>query len=186
MSDIVTIHFPIQPIVVGRIGGAYGIKGWVKIISFTDKIINIFYYDPWFVFFKDQWKLMRLECWKLRQKQCCIAKVFGISNREEAMLLNNCDLVIDNSQLPNLCNNEYYWKDIIGCKVVTIKGNSLGYIYNIIETIAHDILVIKNINNNNFVKTNKIDCLVPFVHNKIIKNINLTEHVIVVDWDCDY
>lgn len=186
MNDMVSVHFPSRPIVVGRIGGAYGIKGWVKIISFTDNILNIFYYDPWFVFFKDQWKLMKLECWKLRKKRCCIAKIFGIINREEAMLFNNCNLVIDNAQLPNLYDNEYYWKDIIGCKVITIKGRNLGYICNIIETLAHDILVIRSIDSNNFVTTGNKDCLVPFVYSNIIKNIDLINHVITVDWDYNY
>lgn len=179
IKDIITTHPPVNPIVIGKIKRAYGVRGWVKIVSFTDKSENIFCYAPWLVFLKNQWKLIRLECWK-SIKEKYIVKISGVSNREMAMLLTNSNLIIGETQLPFLCNNEYYWKDIIGCTVITVQGNDLGCVDYIIETIAHDVLVVK-LFKQNFVKTK--NCLIPFIYNRIIKNVNLIKNVIVVDWN---
>lgn len=179
----ITVCSPVDPIVIGKLGGAYGVKGWIKVISFTDKTDNIFNYNPWLIFFKERWTLIRLECWKLTKKQCYIAKIFGIANREIAMSLTNCSLVINSSQLPLLCNNEYYWKDIIGCKVVTVYGNNLGCVDYIIETTAYDILVL-DVFDKNVIKIKNY--FIPFVQDKIIKRVDLKENVVVVDWDNNF
>lgn len=183
INNIVTATYPpIDPIIVGKIGKAYGVQGWMKIISFTDNADNLFNYNPWFVLFQEQWKLIRLECWK-SIKKCYIAKIFGVSSREMAILLIHCDLVINGSQLPSLSNKEYYWKDIIGCKVVTIQGNNLGYIDYITETCAYDILVVKIVNTNSI---QKINYFIPFIQGRIIKHVNLVENIVIVDWNNNF
>lgn len=183
--DIITVSTnpPKHPVVIGRIGGVYGIQGWVKVISFTEKVDNIFRYSPWLILFKSQWILINLESWRLIKKKY-IAKIVGVTNRNIAMSLTNSKLVIDDSQLPSLYNNEYYWKDIIGCTVITVvQGNNLGYVVRIIETIAYDVLVVRDLNKR-FVKMK--DYLIPFVQDKIIKSINLIDKVILVNWDNNF
>lgn len=179
MKSTVTIQFPVNPTIIGKIVGVYGVRGFVKVISFTDKMNNVFNYTPWFVWFKSKWKLLQVESWKLI-RQYYIVKFIDLNNREFAMLFSKLNLVIDRSQLPSLCDNEYYWRDIIGCQVITITEMTLGFVYSIIETAAHDILVV-NVNKNDITKIKNY--LIPFVLNKIIKNINLITNTIIVDWD---
>ncbi|ADV33580.1 ribosome maturation factor rimM [Candidatus Blochmanniella vafra str. BVAF] len=170
---------PLDPVIIGKIGGAYGVQGWLKIISFTDKIEDIFKYCPWFILLRSQWKLMILENWRVINKHY-IAKISDISSREIAMSLAQCNLIIDSKSLPILKKEgEYYWKDIIGCEVINIDGDYLGYVINIIETQAHDVLVIK-LNSHDDVKIKS--CLIPFVQKKIIKYVSIINRTIIVDW----
>ena len=59
------------------------------------------------------------------------------------MLLTNCEIVVDSSQLPQLEEGDYYWKDLMGCQVVTTEGYSLGKVIDMMETGSNDVLVIK-------------------------------------------
>lgn len=88
---------------------------------------------------------------------------------------------MDRSKLPILLNEEYYWQDIIGCQVLTETKNYLGYVYSIIESFSHDILEISS-NTGDLMKSKKY--LIPFVLGKIIKNVNLTKKIIIID--CSY
>lgn len=182
MKDIISTKAPINPVIIGKIVGVYGVRGWVKIVSFTDKINDIFNYKPWFIWCKTRWKLLQIETWKLIGKKY-IVKFIDFKSREFAMLFNQSDLVIDRSNLPSLYTEEYYWIDIIGCKVITVQGNNVGYVVSIIETGAHDVLVVK-INSNNLIKTK--NCLIPFILNKTIKHINVLDNTVIIDWDVWY
>lgn len=171
---------PDHPITIGKVSGVYGVLGWIKIISFTDKADNIFDYTPWFIYLKFMWKLIYLDQWKCLSKRY-IAKIRNISNRESAELLVHCSIIIDEKRLPYAGHDEYYCKDLIGCIVVTNKSICLGSVFRIIETTANDVLVIKLYKKNDVLK--KKECLIPFIQNKVIKNINLNDRIIIVDWD---
>lgn len=179
MKSAVFKKVPINPIIVGKIGKTYGFQGWVKLISFTEKNSDIFNYSPWFVELKSQWTLLQLESSRLIKKRY-IVKFLDFTNREISMLLTTLNVVVDSTQFPVLCSGEYYWKDIIGCQVITIQGNYIiGNVMSIIKTIAHEVLVVAFDKDSVIRKKNY---LIPFVHNKIIKNINLVEKTIIVDW----
>ncbi|URJ25255.1 ribosome maturation factor RimM [Candidatus Blochmannia ocreatus (nom. nud.)] len=176
------LKIPTQPVIIGKIIGAYGILGWVRIISFTEKYSDVFHYKPCFIKPKTVWMSVSLDHWKCIGKKH-ISKIRGISDRNSAELLNNCEIIIDNKQLPYKNSQEYYWKDIIGCTILTIQGIKLGYVSEIIETGANDVLVVKLLKNDLY--TDK-DCLIPFIFEKIIKNVILTENIIIVDWDPNF
>ncbi|WP_159714636.1 ribosome maturation factor RimM [Blochmannia endosymbiont of Camponotus nipponensis] len=173
---------PLYPVVIGIIAGAYGILGWTRIISFTEQDDDIFQYNPYFVMFQSQWKLMYLDRWRLMGKRY-IAKLQGISNRESAQLLNRCEMIVDETTFPCINDNEYYWKDLIGCTVITISGIVFGNIVNIIETTSNDILVVKMCQDDFY---GMKDCLIPFIMERVIKNVNLVTHTVVVDWDLNF
>ncbi|CAD83693.1 16S rRNA processing protein [Candidatus Blochmanniella floridana] len=181
MKVIVINSTPINPIVIGRIKGAYGILGWVKILSFTEKIEDIFVYNPWFIFFRSKWKVIKLEYWRLMNNKNYIVKFFNVSDRNHAMALSQHNLVVESIQFPKLYNkDEYYWKDIIGCKIMTINGKCLGRVISIIDTKAHDILVVRS---EEYGFTKYVDCLIPFILKKIIKDVDLIKNIVVVDWE---
>ncbi|URJ24608.1 ribosome maturation factor RimM [Candidatus Blochmanniella camponoti] len=179
-EDVITP--PLHPVVIGRIIGAYGILGWVRIISFTEKNDNIFYYSPYFTIVQSTWKEIFLDKWKLIGKRY-IVKIRGISNRNSAQSLSRCNIIIDETQFPCINDDEYYWKDLIGCVVITVQGVLLGNIISIIETTANDVLVVKMCQYNLCKIKN---CLIPFLIKRVVKNINLVTRIVTVDWDPNF
>lgn len=178
------IMIPVGFVIIGQIGGVYGILGWIKVISFTDQIDSIFNYKPWILCSKFQKKIVYLDKWRFLGK-CYIAKIKGISDRESAKLLMHYLIVIDVQKFPYLSDGEYYCKDLIGCTVIIDYSNIyIGCVISIMETNAHDVLVVKISEDVSICK--KKECLIPFVEDKIIKKVNIYDRVIIVDWDINF
>ncbi|WMQ74264.1 MAG: Ribosome maturation factor RimM [Sodalis sp.] len=179
MNKQLRIAAPVKPVVVGKMGSAYGIRGCLRALSSTEEAEGIFNYQPWFIKKADEWQPIGLESWK-RRNQDLIIKVRDIEDREAATLLTNCEIVIDMSQLPDLNSSEYYWKDLLGCQVVTIDGYQLGEVINLMETGSNDVMVVKvNLKDAFGIQ----ERLIPFLDGQVIKNVDLTAHAIEVDWD---
>ncbi|VFP79460.1 ribosome maturation factor RimM [Candidatus Erwinia haradaeae] len=180
MKVPLTKRFPINPLVIGSMGSSYGTHGWLKIFSSTEDKTNIFNYQPWFVQIFKKWDIIVLENWKYHNNQLII-KIQDIDCPEIVRKqLTNQKIIINASQLPTLEKGEYYWKDLIGCQVINIHHLTLGVVIKIIETGANDVLIVHtNIKVHNKIKNR----LIPFVHNKVIKTIDLPERIIYVDWD---
>ncbi|MBX4180980.1 ribosome maturation factor RimM [Sodalis sp. CWE] len=176
-------QFPINPIIIGQIGSAYGVKGWLKIFSFSEKDKNIFSYQPWFIKDKVDWKPIHLENWRLYKKNL-IVKIRNIEEREIASLLTNHKIFIETSLFLNSSNEEYYWKDILGCRVITINGYQLGTVVNLIETGSNDVLVVKA----NHLATTFLpqERLIPCINEKVIKSIDIMNRLIKVEWDLNF
>lgn len=179
MSKQANLATPTNPIVLGKLGAAYGIRGWLKVFSSTEHAESIFDYQPWFIQRSGQWQHIELEDWKHHNKDI-ILKLKGVDDRDAATLLTNFEIVVDSAQLPELDNNEYYWKDLMGCQVVTLQGYNLGTITDMMETGSNDVIVIKaNLKDAFGIK----ERLVPFLDGQVIKKVNLKSKLIEVDWD---
>lgn len=175
---------PVRPVTIGKMGRVYGVLGWVKIITFTDKAESIFTYNPWFIYFRYKWRLIYLEKWKLLGASY-IVKIRDFSDRESAKLLMHRLIIVESVQLPHLSDGEYYRNDLMGCKVVTDTGKYLGCIVNIIETTANDVLVIK-ISENIKIDAVIQECLIPFIPETVIKQVNINNGMIIVHWDINF
>ncbi len=182
MSKEFCFKIPYNPIVLGKVGSVHGIRGWLRVFSFTEYTEDIFKYQPWFIYHSSQWQQLELEGWKYHN-QDIIIKIKHIDDRISAKLITNCEIIADSVQLPLLEGNEYYWKDLIGCQVITTKGYSLGYVQNLMETGSNDILIIKiNLKDAFGIK----ERLIPFLDEQVIKNVDLLTKIIKVDWDLDF
>ncbi|KAB8308247.1 ribosome maturation factor RimM [Erwinia endophytica] len=179
MSKQHTASSPENPLILGKMGAAYGIRGWLKVFSSTEDAESIFDYQPWFIQRAGQWQPIELEGWK-RHNQDMIIKVKGFDDRDTAGLLTNCDIVVSAEQLPELDNGDYYWKDLIGCQVVTTQGYALGKVAELMETGSNDVLVVKANLKDAFGAKER---LIPFLDGQVIKNVDLTTGTIEVDWD---
>lgn len=167
-----------KPMVVGRLGAVYGIKGWMKINSFTDIPEGIFNYSPWLIEQKGEWVEVALEDCK-RHGKGLIAKLVGIDVREEAQSLTGAEIAINADQLPEL-EDEFYWRDLIGCSVETDKGYTLGKVTDMMETGSNDVLVIKANATDAFGKKER---LVPYLDGQVIISVDITAQKIIVNWD---
>lgn len=170
---------PVEPVVVGKIGSSYSIHGWFRLFSSTEETESIFDYQPWFIKITDEWQMIWLENWK-RHYQDLIIKVRDVENREAARLLTNCQICVDASQLPELDNGEYYWKDLIRCQVSTVGGYKLGKVIDLIETGANDVLVVTANFKDAFGLRER---LIPFIVGPVIQNVDLASKLIEANWD---
>lgn len=159
---------------VGHILGAQGIKGWVRVFSETSPRENIVKYSPW-VIEQGEDRVSVAVDGRLQGKNV-IAWLDGIEDRTQAEALTGWRILIDPTKLPRLQDGEYYWSDLIGLKVQNLQGESLGVVASMLETGADDVMVLNG----------DRERLIPFVIDDIVREVNLDEQRMVVDWQLDY
>jgi 16S rRNA processing protein RimM len=165
-----------ETIVVGKVGAPYGVKGWVRIISYTEDTQDIFSYQPWNIGDKQN---IKVEHWRKHQKGL-IAKLVGFDDRDQVDSLKNLDVIIRAEQLPMLADDEFYWRDVIGMRVVTDKGYDLGTLTEIFATGANDVLRVKANAKDAFGQKER---LIPMHFEQVIKALDEENKQLVVDWD---
>ena len=165
-----------ETMIIGTIGAPYGVKGWVKINSYTDEKAGIFDYAPWIIGTETKYQVAQ---WRTHSK-ALVAKLEGIDSRDDAERIKNLDISIESSQLPELGDDEFYWRDLVGMQVVTDKGYSLGKIKEIFATGANDVMLVKANTNDAFGQKER---MLPILFDQVVKNIDKTSATITVDWD---
>jgi len=168
-----------KQVTLGKVGAVYGIKGWLKIHSFTDDQEAILDYFPWSLKLGDKVQSVEITDWR-RHNNSLIVKVAGIDDRDDAQALVGYEIYVSEKTLPDLPEGEFYWRDIIGMDVVTTQGYNLGKVSDVMETGANDVLVIKANLNDGFGKKER---LVPYLFEQVVKSVSLEDKQICVDWD---
>jgi len=162
-----------KKILVGKISNPHGIKGWVKVISFTDPIENILSYKKWTISDNQTEKTYCLEDSRIQGNKIVI-KLEGVNNRDDAELLKNLQIEVNRSDLPKLDENSYYWEDLVDFNVIDINGMHVGKVDSLFRTGSNDVLVIIN--------ETKQRLLVPFIMEEVIKYVDLDKELISIDW----
>ena len=163
-------------IVIGKIVGVHGIKGWLKILSFTRPRENILKYGPWLVKQDNEWPEMQLLEGKPQGKGL-IVSLEDITDRNEAMALVGSELAIDRDSLPAAKAGEFYWHDLINMQVINQQNEVLGVVKELLETGANDVLVVG---------ADKQRYLIPYIKDVYIEDVDTEQGVIQVDWQSDY
>jgi len=163
-------------LVVGKIGAPYGVKGWVKINSYTDDSDSIFGYSPWLVGDTKEYTVVQ---WRLSGKSL-VAQLEGVATRDDAERIKNLDIRIQAEQLPALEGDDYYWRDLIGMQVETLEGYQLGSVKEMFETGANDVMLVKARSNDAFGQKER---MLPFVRENVVKSVDMQAKIITVDWD---
>ena len=161
---------------VGKIFGVFGIKGWVKIFSFTGHRESVVQYSPWLLKKNAITKTVDVLAGQL-QGQSVVAQLKGIDDRNDAEALIGWDIYIDYAQLPKLKNDEYYWSDLIGLEVENTDGVVLGLVESLLETGANDVLIVQGSERQH---------AIPFIRPQTVLHIDLVERKMRVDWDADF
>lgn len=162
-------------IVVGRIAGAFGVRGWVKAVSFTSPADNVFGYSPWTL--RREGVERRIEVLEGRDHGgAFVVRLKGVETREDAEALKGFSVTVLREQLPPPSPGEYYHVDLIGLRIRNTDGVDFGVIVDVMETGANDVLVVEG----------DRERLVPFVQGEFVKSVNLDESLVVVDWDPEY
>lgn len=168
-----------KDIILGKVGAVYGIKGWLKIHSFTDDNEAILDYFPWSLKLGNNVRSVDITDWR-RHNNGLIVKVGGIDDRDEAQALVGSEILTSADSLPELPEGEFYWRDLMGMAVVTVDGYDLGVVSDMLETGANDVLVVKANRNDGFGKKER---LIPYLFEQVVKSVNVENKQICVDWD---
>lgn len=164
-----------QHISVGKISGVFGIKGWVKVFSFTDPRENILTYSPWLLKKGDETKTVNVVDGQLQGKTI-VAQLTDVNDRDQAASLMGWVIFITQDQLPKAAKGEYYWSELIGLNVETIDGVQLGVVDSLLETGANDVIIVQG----------ERERVIPFLQGQTIINVDLDAGKIVVDWDPEF
>lgn len=173
---------PATTVTLGQLGAVYGVKGWIKIQSFTDDPEAIFDYRPWQLSKQGKVQVVQVEEWR-RHNKGLIAKLTGIDDRDQAHLLTGADILIDEELLPELPAGEFYWRDLMGMSVVNRDGYDMGVVDQIMATASNDVMVVKANSNDAFGRAER---LIPFIQSQYIIDVDKTGQRIVVDWPADF
>lgn len=161
-------------IVTGKVGAAYGIKGWLKIHSYTEIASQILQYQPWYLEKGSDWQVFELEEGRPHGKGI-VVKFAGIDTPEVARQLAGRLIAIQREQLASLPANEYYWADLEGLMVINEAGQALGQVVYLIATGSNDVLVIQD--------TRGKEHAIPYLPGSVIQKIDLESRQIIVNWD---
>ena len=165
-----------KKIYLGKITGVHGIKGWLKIQSFSSPPENILNYPSWIITNKGEEDFYSIEQGR-KQNNKIVVKLEKIDDRNTAESLINSKIQILRSDLPKLSNENYYWSDLVGLSVLNSEEKVIGKIESLIETGANDVMVIITL------KDERI--LIPFVMHEIIKEVNVELNYIKIDWSIE-
>lgn len=158
---------------LGYISAVHGIKGWVKVHSWTRPMEAILDYQPWLLG-EDKRPVKIIDGRK--QGKGLVALLPGSEDREQAATLVGIQIFVRRDQLPATAKDEYYWSDLEGLDVHTTKGEVLGRVERLMETGANDVLVIRG----------EREHLVPFIQGQYVTRVDLEGGLIEVDWDPEF
>ena len=162
-----------KKIYLGKITGAHGIKGWLKIQSFSSPPENILNYPQWIINNQGEEDFYSIEQGRKHHNKI-VVKLEKIDDRNTAESLINSKIQILRSDLPKLSNENYYWSDLEGLSVLNSEEKVIGKIESLIETGANDVMVI--------ITSKDERVLIPFVMHEIIKEVNVDLNYIKIDW----
>lgn len=160
---------------VGRISGIFGVSGWVKVISWTRPITNIFSYTPWLVGEGEQQESRDLLEGRVQGKGL-IARLRGLEDRDVARSYIGKRIALYRHQMPELPAGQYYWCDLMELEVTNTRSILLGKITGILETGANDVLVIEGEHRH----------LVPLMMGRYVQAVDLAQGRMTVDWEPEY
>lgn len=166
---------PENGLIVGRISGVFGVRGWARVFSHTSPRTRILDYSPWLLRQGDTWTSREPVEGRAHGKGV-VVRLAGCDDRDAAAALINTDIAIRREQLPVLDSGEYYWADLQGCQVRTTMGVELGQVDSLFETGANDVMVVKG----------DRERLIPFLTGQAIVSVDLEARLIIVDWDPDF
>lgn len=167
---------------MGRVVAPYGIKGWIKLQTFTETPLGLLQYAVWQMGQEGDWQPRVVESAK-QHGATVVAKLEGIADREQAAALQGQRVAVSRDVFPKAGANEYYWSDLVGLAVINTAGVTLGKVSRVFETGANDVLVVEDKAADKV--AGEHERLLPFIE-PVIRKVDLAGGVIVVEWEADY
>lgn len=164
-------------ITMGFVRGAVGIRGWVKIGSDTEYLDSLLDYGTWYLIKGKQRVEIEVETGKVVNNKELQVKFVGCDDRNQAELWQGYTIAIARADFEETEDGEYYWTDLIGMSVINQDGIVLGNVHSLLQTGAHDVLVIRGGEHG--------EKLIPFIEH-FVGEVSLDAKTIQVEWGLDY
>jgi 16S rRNA processing protein RimM len=162
-----------RPVVLGRVGGPFGVRGWVKVQSYTDPVEGIARFPVWELYRGSSLGRRGLLEWKRAGSGVAVC-LEGVDTREAAQALNGAEVRVERAELPPTAPGEYYWHDLMGLDAFTPGGGPLGRVAGILDLPAHPVLVLEG----------DRERLVPLVGERIVA-VDIDAGRLTLDWHPD-
>ena len=161
-------------ILLGRVLGAFGVRGELKLHSFTDPTAKVLKYQPWVLVHRG----VEREIANARGRDTAkgvLLTLPEVVDRDQAEALAGAEIWVPRSRLPAPKPGEYYWVDLEGLRVVNREGVLLGTVSHLFETAANDVIVVAG----------DRERLVPFLDDYVL-GVDFDAREVTVDWDPDF
>ena len=161
-------------ILLGRVLGAFGVRGELKLHSFTDPPAKVLKYQPWVLVHRG----VEREIANARGRDTAkgvLLTLPEVVDRDQAEALAGAEIWVPRSRLPAPKPGEYYWVDLEGLRVVNREGVLLGTVSHLFETAANDVIVVAG----------DRERLVPFLDDFVL-GVDFDAGQVTVDWDPDF
>lgn len=172
--------FPADAVEVGRVLGAWGVKGWFKVQPFADDPQALFSSKRWYLRPPDGPGVAPPPLLKITQSRehggLVVAGAQEVPDRNAAEALKGARVFVGRASFPTAGTDEYYWVDLIGCQVFNREGVALGRVEDLLDTGAHSVLRVLQ---------GETERLIPFVA-AYVDTVDLPARRITVDWGLDY
>jgi 16S rRNA processing protein RimM len=162
-------------VVLGRITGPFGVRGWVKVHSFTEPPSQILEFPRW------QADAPGLASRELRLAEGrthgkgWVVRLEGIDDRDAAIALGKPELWVERGELPVLGPREHYQADLVGFEVVNLQGIRLGRVDHFLDLPANPVMVV----------VGERERWLP-VGPGLLLRVNAAERRVTVDWDAEF
>jgi 16S rRNA processing protein RimM len=156
---------------LGVVGAPFGVRGWVKLRSYTDPPDRLLEHRSLQLGVGGSWVVYRIES-SGRSGGQLTAKLAGVEDRDQAQSLRGAPICVLRSELPQRDDKDFYRADLIGCEVVNLAGVRLGIVQHFVETPAQALMVVRG----------EQEYWVPAVPLHL-RRVDLAARRVVVDWD---
>ncbi len=157
-------------ILIGKISGCFGVKGWLKIFSYSNPRENIVSYNNWIIGNK-----LFESIQAKKQGKLIVAKLVGIDDKDAAQAMIGQKIEIEKQQLAQLDDGHYYWHDLEGLEVSNTNGIAFGQLESVLETGANDVIFVKGERTR----------VIPYILDTVILKVDLEQKTMLVDWHED-
>ena len=169
-----------EMIVLGKIVSVHGIRGEVKVYSFTDPLDNLLDYRRWTLRRGTEVRQAELVQGRV-QGNVLVAKLKGLDDREIARTFAEFEILVPRNELPELDDGEFYWNQLEGLRVIDQNGQLFGVLDHMLETGANDVMVVKPCAGS----LDDRERLLPYT-DQCVQAVDLEAGEIRVDWDADF
>lgn len=159
---------------MGRVAAPFGVKGWIRVQPYSEDPGTLMEFASWRVGRGEAQGDFAVEAIQ-DHGNALVAKLAGVDDRDAAYALRGREVSVARDALPEPADGEYYWSDLVGLRAINREGVTLGTVDSLMETGAHDVLVVKG----------RREHLIPFVA-AVIGRVDLEGGTIEVDWGEDY
>jgi len=161
-------------VVMGRLVGAFGIHGWLKVNPFTEEADGLARFERWLVQTRAGWLEMAVEDFAVHSKGP-VAKLAGCADRTAADALRGSDVAIRREALGKPGEGQHYRVDLVGLQVADTQGAVLGVVEGFFDTGETGVMVVKG----------GRERMIPFIAD-YVKSVDREAGRITVDWKADY